>query len=308
MLYYFALFCDLTVPVYCFISGYGQFRSLQNTDKRGKHIILRLSKFICSYWVIVITFSLLGLVFRSKDIPVNVSTFIGNMLLYKTSYNGAWWFVLTYIFLSIAAPCLINMVKMLKPVVVIALTGMLYISCYFFEFLHPLSFTNSVFGWIFTQFLLFGRTQFPFVLGMLFCSKYFFEILKKQLELFPKYGCLLIIVPALMFLLHCKIESLIVAPITGISTLICFFLWKKPAWLEKILIFFGKNSMDIWLIHMFFYLKLFPGLAFVSKCWLVDYLFLILLSLLASTVIKGIMYCLRQGTAFFTRNILRSQI
>lgn len=51
--------------------------------------IKRLPKFIMHFWMIVILFSVIGIWYHSPDIPKTISDFMGNMLLYKMSYNGA---------------------------------------------------------------------------------------------------------------------------------------------------------------------------------------------------------------------------
>ena len=100
LLYYIGLFGDICVPIYCFVSGYAQMILYEKWGKNYfKESGKRIKKFIFHFWLIVIVFSLMGIFTKNSMIPGSFMNFMGNMLLVQTSYNGAWWFVLTYIFL-----------------------------------------------------------------------------------------------------------------------------------------------------------------------------------------------------------------
>jgi fucose 4-O-acetylase-like acetyltransferase len=82
--------------------------------------------------------------------------------------------------------------------------------------------------------------------------------------------------PTAAFLVHCVEQSLIVAPFTAAAVLSGLFLAKLPVWAKKCFLVLGKHSTNIWLVHMFFYHRLFPGFVFTA-----EYPVLILLLMLA---------------------------
>ncbi len=132
--------------------------------------IKRLPKFIMHFWMIVILFSVIGIWYHSPDIPKTISDFMGNMLLYKMSYNGAWWFVLTYIWLVLLYPIMKWFVDKLNPVILICISGILYIIFYYFEIICTLNISNSIIAWIWNQLCLIGRSQFAFIFGIIWCK------------------------------------------------------------------------------------------------------------------------------------------
>lgn len=64
----------------------------------------RIPKFLFHFWIVVSLFLVIGILCKNIDIPKTINEFLGNIFLYRLSYNGAWWFVLTYIFLVLTYP------------------------------------------------------------------------------------------------------------------------------------------------------------------------------------------------------------
>lgn len=151
-----------------------------------------------------------------------------------------------------------------------------------------LSFENAVLNWLWTQLILLGTSQFAFVVGMVFYKHKTIS----RLRALPWSGKKRNLVGAALiltvFLLHCLEPSLILAPITGIVTLTCFWLGEKPEWLCRVLTFFGGHSTNIWLVHMFYYLVLFKGLAFQAKYPLFVFTLLLGLSTVTSLVLQPV--------------------
>lgn len=264
LIYYIGLFGDFCVPIYCFCSGYAQ-QIMYEKEHKIEEGIKRLPKFIMHFWMIVILFSVIGIWYHSPDIPKTIGDFMGNMLLYKMSYNGAWWFVLTYIWLVLLYPIMKWFADKLNPVILICISGILYIIFYYFEIMCTLNISNSIIAWIWNQLCLIGRSQFAFILGIIWCKYLVIDKIRNfYMKIKMKNLCLLICV-AITFIFHCFVQSLIIAPITGMIVLMCFHLWDKPEWMEKLFLLLGKHSTNIWLIHMFFYLVLFKNFIFRLK-------------------------------------------
>lgn len=91
------------------------------------------------------------------------------------------------------------------------------------------------------------------------------ENLKDKIKGKKNINIILAFIVILMIVVYSVEKSMIVAPITGLVTITCFHLWENPKFVEKILLFLGKHSTNIWLTHMFFYLVLFKNLVFRVK-------------------------------------------
>lgn len=282
LIYYLGLFGDLCVPTYCFCSGYAQMiLQKKEQDAYLRQSSVRLIRFLLNYWVVLIIFSAVGLLFdKTGQIPGSIGSFLGNLLLFHLSYNGAWWFVLTYVFLLALSPMMIKLVQRFSIWAVFISSGMIYFISYLLRFVYVKEISGLVLSWFYTQVLLLGTSQFSFIIGILF-QKY--QVISK-LRCAPvspilRNACS-ILIPIAMFLLHAVERSLIIAPITGLSTIVCFHTMDKPNLLCKATLFLGRHSTNIWLVHMFFYLVLFKDLVFIAK-----YPLLILLLMLAICIV-----------------------
>jgi len=97
LIYYFGLFGDICVAIYCFVSGYAHYMQSSKTELR--HRWKRLFRFLIPFWVIAAVFSVIGIFTGDSVIPGSVKEFLLNCLTIKNSYNGAWWYANTYILL-----------------------------------------------------------------------------------------------------------------------------------------------------------------------------------------------------------------
>lgn len=289
-IYYLGLFGDLCVPAYCFCSGYAQIVLKEKEQNAyGKRRFHRLLKFLLNFWVVLVLFAVVGFFFdQSGEIPGTVTKFLGNALLYGLSYNGAWWFVLTYVWLVLLSPVFIWLTEKLHPMLLFLISGTAYFAAYVFRFVIILEFDFAVVSWLWQQVILLGTSQFSFVVGML-CHRYKVVSKFRMLRQKSKVGtALCVVVPAIMFALHCVEVSLIIAPITGLTTLLCFHVFPKPEWMCKLFAWIGEHSTNIWLVHMFFYLELFEGLAYRGRYPLFVFLMLFGISLAVSYVVSAI--------------------
>ena len=287
LLYYFGLFGDICVPIYCFTSGYAQ-GHLIVTEKQDyrKNSLKRASKLILHFWLILIIFSVIGLLVGDKNIPGSIESFLGNMFVYRLSYNGAWWFLVTYLLLLIICPLIWKLIENLPGYLIIGVSGTLYFVAYIFRFVHLLEVESEIVGWMWNQLILLGTSQLSFVIGMIFYKYHVVKSLRKKIEILKHRTWIIGFLPFAMFILHCIEESLIIAPITGIVTIMCFHLWKKGTWITKILLFFGRHSINIWLIHMFFYHTIFEKFIFKLKYPICVFVGLMTICILISYIIN----------------------
>ena len=299
LVYYLGLFGDICVPIYCFCSGYAHYLLKEKHGNQYRQTILRkLLSFLINYWIAVILFCVIGWLFENGNtIPGSASEFLGNVFLYQISYNGAWWFVVTYVFLTILSPLLIKVTNRMHPAILTGLSGAAYFVAYIFRFNIQLAIQNPVLDWVWQQLILLGTSQFGYILGMV-CRKEKW-VSKLRLLVSSENNCTeatvthrwitkvtVRLLPVIAFVCHCFVQSLIVAPLTAGTVLACMFLEGSPSSIDRFLLFMGKHSTNIWLGHMFFYLILFENLAYAAKYPVFIFIFMIFLCLCASWVIN----------------------
>lgn len=227
----------------------------------------------------MILFAFIGLFFdQSRNIPGSFKTFMGNILVVDTSYNGAWWFVVTYLFLLILSPLAVRITKKLPAFLVIGLSGVCYVVAYVFRFQWIIELRNPVLNWCWQQVILFGTSQLPYMIGMIAFECHITETLRKffwKSEHRLWNYIVITVLPLLFFAIHCVEQSLILAPVTAMAVLVSLFLTKLPTWADRMLAFMGKHSTNVWFTHMFFYLTLFKGFVFQAKYPVFVFMFVI---------------------------------
>ena len=246
LVYYLGLFGDLCVPVYCFCSGYAHYLlNEKNRSEYRKAIPKRLLRFLTNYWIVVVLFSVVGLLSGNGDtIPGSLSEFLGNLMLYRLSYNGAWWFVITYLFLSVLSPVFIKITQKLHPILLL-LSGSFYFASYLFRFQFTITLSNAVLNWLWQQLILLGTSQFAYMIGMISRKELWVSRLRDLTRgKIVRNVCL----PGVLFAVfvgHCVVQSLIVAPLTAMMMLICLFGMNLPECVDRVLLFMGKHSTNI---------------------------------------------------------------
>lgn len=289
LIYYFGLFGDICVPVFCFCSGYAHYL-MADAQKRSypKRIPGKALRFVCNYWVVVVVFSILGLLFdRSGNIPGDWTTFFGNLFIVDMNYNGAWWFVATYLILLVLSPLLAELTRRTGWILLLGVSFIVYFASYMFRFNILIHFDSSLLRWLWDQAIRFGISQFPYFVGMV-CRKYScVSWLRSFCKNRPILKYLIIFgLPTAAFLGHGVVMSLAVAPFTAGAVLAALFLVELPGWAREFFLLLGKHSTNIWLVHMFFYHRLFVHLAFAAKYPLLILAFMLALSFGSSVVIE----------------------
>lgn len=286
LIYYFGLFGDICVAIYCFVSGYAHYMQSSKTELR--HRWKRLLRFLIPFWVIAAVFSVIGIFTGNPAIPASVKEFLLNCLTIKNSYNGAWWYANTYILLVALQPLSRKFVERCPAWAVLLASFAFYTVGYGIRFWGWGSCRSTVLSWIITHIGLLGTSYFPYIIGMLFCKKQVVAALRQRL-LSVKTSNICIftgVTFAGMIVVHGLIPPLFVAFITATVTIILLCICPLPVWLTNLLCYFGEHSTNIWLVHMFFYGRLFHGIVFCLKYPIPVLLLLIAFSLASSYVIK----------------------
>lgn len=179
LIYYFGLFGDICVAIYCFVSGYAHY--MQSSERELRHRWKGLLRFLIPFWAIAVVFSLVGILTGNSAIPGSAKEFLLNCLTIRNSYNGAWWYANTYILLIVLQPLSRKFVERCPAWTVLLFTFACYTVGYGIRFWGWGACDSAVLPWIITHIGLLGTSYFPYSIGMLFCKQQIVAVLRQRL-------------------------------------------------------------------------------------------------------------------------------
>jgi hypothetical protein len=301
LVYLFGFFANICVPLYSICAGYAQYLIMENGNLNKKSKTKRVLNILINYWIVLFTFCALGIIFSHESIPGNPVYFIKSIFLLH-SYNGAWWYLNTYILLLLLPSfiLLFPIKKIKNPTIGLLIFLGIDICRYFlyrFGIICDLEKNSSVINFI-TQEILNLIYVLPFFwIGALFCKFKTIDFAKNKLDRFvsQKYQKVTLVAAGVItFLIATILNKVVIMGTISIIAFLNFNLVKKSNFTEHILMFLGKHSTNIWLTHMFFYMVLFNGLVQSVKYPLLMLFFMLTLCILSSYIIMFIQ------TALFT--------
>ncbi|CUO90067.1 MULTISPECIES: acyltransferase family protein [Clostridium] len=289
LMYYLALFGDCCVAIYCFCSGYGLFISYKNNkEKYLKNNLIRIFKLYINYWIILLIFVvILGpLMGMGNSYPGSLKKFLLSFLAIEPAYNGAWWFLTTYIILVLISQFINKLVNKYNNITIVLLSLVFYFVAYIQRIRGIITLNNEILDWGISQIALLGTSQFPFIVGAIFAKHKIYSKLFNMVNRVRYKNILCIFIIGLMLVAHGIVQSLFVAVFTGIVFICVFNLMDKPKWINSTLNYLGNHSTNMWLIHMFFYSIYFRQLIWSVKYSLFIYSLLVVLCVVSSYIIN----------------------
>jgi surface polysaccharide O-acyltransferase-like enzyme len=289
LIYYIALFGDACVPIYCFASGYGLFliheRGHSNVFQNN---LKRILKLLINYWIVLAIFITVGFFAGKAEFPGSLLKFILNFFLLSNSYNGAWWFLQTYIILVLLTPLFNRLIKKYNSMVLLCISGVIYLLTYIQRIKQVIDLgDHAVLILLVDAIVLVGTSQLPFVVGAIFAKEKIYSKLYHRFYKVPFKNIFCAVGIIVLIFVHSVYESMIIAPFTAIVFICLFTLMNKNLLFEKILDFFGDHSTNIWLTHMFFYMSIFPVLTFFPRYPIAIFVWLLTMCLASSFVINS---------------------
>lgn len=282
---------DACVPIYLFCSGYGLFKNYMKDKKNYSYKnFKRILNLLYRFWIIMIITCIVGFFMGIKEVyPGSIINFICNVLLLKNSYVGSFWFIQTYVLLVLISKYIFNMLERYNYWKIIFVSFFLYIIAFFLEWrvltipmLEPLNlFINAI--------MLLLRSQFSFIVGGLFSYTNIFDkklmtIVNNNIFAFLLFMCVVLIRGIIL-------RSMIFAPFSAILFIILFCCNNnKFMIIEKILLYFGKHSTNMWLTHMQYYMIFASSIVFMSRNVFIIFGTLIILSLVSSYFVEYILH------------------
>lgn len=282
--FYIAQLCDFCVFGFAFCSGYGHMVQYEHCEKGTYRNRLKgLLKVYLDYWIILFLFSTVSLLIgNGRNMPGSAMNYLAAMAGLNNSYNGAWWYLYVYAVIVLISPWLLKALSKWHPVL-LSLSGcVLYCSAYYFRFRY------SADNWLLMKYGPLGMTIAEYMFGA-FCCR--LKIVSKMREIWRKIPDTIRCVAVVMILLTMLyvrtklIPSLFVAPATGFILILLFCFWEKPVAIQRVFLYLGKHSTNIWLTHMFFISTLFPKLVYVMRWPVLILGFLMLIVILLSELL-----------------------
>ena len=289
LIYYLALFGDMCVAIYCFCSGYGLMIGYKNNKENYfRKNMIRILKLYINFWIILFLFVVvLGPIMgRADAYPGSIKSFILTFTAINPAYNGAWWFLTTYIILVLVSPYINKVVIKYNVGLIMILSLGIYFIGYVQRIMVPIQTDNEIINYILRQAALFGTSESPYVVGVIFAEKKLYSKISNIFNKFKFKNILAMFLIMLMIVAHGFVQSLFVAVFTGVAFIVLFNLIDKPKWLDDLLEYISRHSTNMWLIHMFFYMIYFKELVFAPKYPALIFIWLVILCIAASHVIN----------------------
>lgn len=288
LVYYLSLFGDSCVPIFCFVSGYGlYYKYIQKPETYLRDNIIRLKKIYINYWVILLLFVvLLGLLLGKTEYVGHWTRVLFNATGFANSYNGAWWFLLIYLFLVVSSPVFFSWVKRSNPYVVLSVATILYLIAFYFRIYSPSTSSYVFVKWLHTEAALFGTSFLPFIAGAVAFSERWHSRFTQALMRLPFSGVWAFAGIIVLMLIHAIVPNFIIAPFLAIPFILLFLQVQWPKWIIAILDFLSPHATNMWLVHMFFYITYFPRFIFGFRYVPLIFIVLVVCCVLSSYIIN----------------------
>jgi len=262
--FYISLYADVCVAMFLFVSGYGlYFKYSKHNPSRGsylKSLIPGIKGLMVNYWIILLLFPVfIGVVLGyGESTPGSYEKFLLNFFAIDTSYNGAWWFLTTYLLLAISSGSLFKAILRFHFIAVFSVVGLVYLIGYVQRIKVVLVVDNPILNWFLTEAALYGNSLLPFVVGAWFVKYDVISSIRRFLGPkftgFPLKVCIIALF-LLLFIAKSYLPSLFFAVFFFAATIILYLLWDTTGLVAAALGYLGKHSTNLWLTHMFIYLQ-----------------------------------------------------
>ena len=249
-----AKFGKICVAMFIFLSAYGMYKSYsKNSVGINRLICNRIQSIYIRYWLVFSIFILIGFCFFNKEFQLN--EFVDNLIGYKCTYNGEWWFLKVYLILIMIFPLVVslfekNWLKDLAKIITLAVLIRTLIPDFMkLEVMDKFSKT------IFYKELYNAMKWLPcFLMGILFAKYNLFIKIKvwaieNKIDRLSLYIMLCVITA---YIRHRNNNTAnydyLLAPMFILSILEII----KRFHFENAFRYLGKHSTNMWLVHSFF--------------------------------------------------------
>lgn len=286
--YYISLFCDSCVPIFAFVSGYGLYYKYQESKiNYTAGNIKRVRNLFINYWIILIIFVVgVGTLVSKSGYPGDFKIFILNFTAIQVSYNGAWWFLTTYVFFVFTSSFWFKIFSKLNPYLYLTILLILYTLGFYFRIYKTNMFSDAFFNWLHRQSALYFCTLFQFMLGAFFLHYRLYSKLNHKIRNIKINNYVLLFGVVCIVILHGLLPNFFFAPFFALIFIILYCQMNIRSFYQNGIDFFTAHSTNMWLIHMFYYLIYFREFIYSLKYVMPIYILLVILSVASSYFIN----------------------
>lgn len=298
LVFWFGFFAEICVPLYSMCAGYAQ-QHLYAAGKTGmKATFRRMGRLMLNYYLVLGLFTVICLCIGNQHMPGSWSKFLKSLVLLE-SYNGAWWYLNTYmICLLIPASLLLFPVHQLGTGAGMVFCWALQVGVYLLNRvgLMPDSEVNAIAGFVFNEIKNLLNVLPYFWLGAFMCKGKVLASIRKWWKRQPWGGnALLLLIGLILFVGFNLIHKAVLVGVAAFAVFLLFNLWEKGQREERAFLFLGDHSTNIWLTHMFFYAYIFEGLVIKARYPVLMFSYMLMLCCLTSYIIKGMQYLIERS-------------
>ena len=281
------------VPIYIFLGGYGLAATFLTADGHRLQAGRRALMLMVNFWLVFVIFVPIGCWVNPLRYPGDGWTLLLNAIAVRHSYNGAWWFLLPYVLLTLTSPYVIRRImegSRRTNTLWMSALAVIHVAVYLVQ-----AFTNVTDAWPLPGVsVLLNTLSMLFLFGMgVMAVKYdWMDRLRQRLSSSPQGALVLVLVVLCLVKMALGGSSLLNVPfILLLIPLLTAVRW--PQWVHSALAFLGRHSTNMWLIHFFFY-YIFGMLIYELRYPLLMFLVLTIVSLGCSLLLQPVVERLRK--------------
>lgn len=277
------------VDLYLFLGGYGLYCVYLNGKDNRRFV--RIIKLYIHYWIILLLLVPFLYFFSSNGITIG-STFsiIKNITAFRVTWDPPCWFLFPYSIISLSYPFLfycLDRFKVFKVLLLALLLSIIQTNLYsvYSSFIraHSVIYViNNTVGYL-----------LPFFLGASLKKTRLIEKLRDKCEISRKSSLLFLFFFVSLVYLKCIIELRWYNIYEFIFVLLFLFMY-RPIYINKLLWFMGRHSMNIWMIHYMLQIS-FDDFVYSFKYPILIWGCLIVSSLFISYIVDFIAKCIEKS-------------
>ncbi|OOM16558.1 acyltransferase family protein [Clostridium saccharobutylicum] len=288
--YWFGQYGRICVAMFLFFSGFGIYKQFtKNNADVSSNVFKRLKNLYVNYWTVFIIF--IPISFFTGYREFNLAEFFDNFIGYRSTYDGEWWFFELYVLVIATFPITVKLIKnssvssFFKIMVLAVLSRTVYVS------LKDVPLFNTFAGTIFYGELNLLLTWLPcFLMGVTFAK---FDLFPKISQKFKdnKLDNIFVYLLICLVLMYIRFRNddvidfdYLIAPLY----ILCSVSIVKILKLNKIFIYLGKHSSNMWLVHSFFCYQYFQWWVYLPKISIFVLLWLTIITIATSIAIEFI--------------------
>ena len=230
------------VDFFLILGGYGLYRVYEHGDH---HRWVRIFKLFLHYWVILLIFLIIGHYLNPERYPGSWLALVYAISSFAPSYDGAMWFLFPYVCLSLLSPLYFRLIRH-RPWWAIALvTFVIYMGTSWCISRHGQRYLYD--NYLLYNPLLVLHLLFCFTLGALAARDGFFNRMEALGARTGAARAVAVISLAVLITVNCVFHYNF---LYAFMVMTCLLMLRIPVGISRILSALGRQSMNMWMIHM----------------------------------------------------------